>query len=140
MRSAVPTLVRSLASLGANGLTALSILSAWVAYGSGDVSGLQYMFLYFGVFFAVAALAATATLVMVKIVPSGNLLPPPFAVLLNLLPQITGVGYNGSVIDQPGRIAAVVLMVLQVLMTAYALWWFWRRAAEPSAAAGGTPK
>jgi hypothetical protein len=118
-----------LAGLALGGLSGLGIGCAWVAYASGDASGLQYMFLYFGLYLAIAAVVGTAVLCGKHALPAVCLLPPVLAVLLNGVPQLSGVGYNGSLIDAPGRAAAVVLLVLQLSTTLYGVWWYRRSRA-----------
>lgn len=131
------TLGLLLTGLTINTLTALGMASSWLAYSSGDGSGLQYMFLYLGVMIAGVAGAATILLWITRILPALNLLTPALAIGLGLVPQIFGTGYNGSVIDRPGQIAGTGLLVLQAAMTAYSAWWLWRR--ENVAAVEGGP-
>jgi hypothetical protein len=126
MDSEQRTLGWFLAGLALVGLSGLSIACAWLAYSSGDVSGLQYMFLYFGMYLAVAAAVGTAVLCAKRVLPAVSLLPPVLAVLLNAVPQISGLGYNSSLIDAPGRAAAVVLLVLQLSTALYEVWWYRR--------------
>lgn len=137
MASKTYTLGLVLTGLVVNALTALGTCSSYLAYASGDGSGLQYMFLYFGAGIAAIAGVCTAVLWATRILPAVNLLTPVLAIILGVVPEITGIGYNGSVIDRPGRIAGMILLVLHACVSAYAAWWVWRRADEPDAAAGG---
>ena len=96
-------------------LVVLSALASLTAYTSGDPSGLQYMFLD-----PAAGLALVAVLVgglLAVLSPRrplvwANLALAVAALLLALLPQATGLGYNGAALDKPGGAVAVGLLLL----------------------------
>ena len=99
----------------ANAFTALGSAAAYVAYASGDSSGLQYMALLPAFFFSVSGAIAFAIILLVK----GRRVRPYLgvaaaAMVVALLPEITGMGYNSEVIDGPGAVAAVLLLCLQI--------------------------
>lgn len=114
--------------LGANLMTALGTAAVRMAYASGDVSGIQYVFLWMG---AMAAGIGVVLLMLCRRDPRvprlalAPLVPAAGAVILAFLPQLTGLGYDGSRLDYPGtRIATGVLALhapLAVLSLAAAL-------------------
>ena len=132
MHSRSRTLALVFAGLMANAFSALGAALSWMAYASGDASGLQYMFLYMGAIVAAAAGAFIFAVCATRLLLWISLLAPALAVVLGTVPQITGIGYNGSIIDRPGQIAGVALLVLHAAVAAYGAWWLWRaRAAAP---------
>jgi hypothetical protein len=129
MHSRSRTLALVFAGLMANAFSAVGTALSWAAYASGDASGLQYMFLYMGAIVAVAAGAFILVFCLSRLLPWISLLAPALAVVLGIAPEITGIGYNGSVIDRPGQVAAVVLLVLHAAVAGYGAWWLWRARA-----------
>jgi hypothetical protein len=107
----------ALLSLG-DVLLADSAIASLAAYCSHDGSGLQYVMLTWGIwcaaisacFLAVFALRVRACLACL------NLALPFVALLVATLPQVTGLGYDGSMIDLPGTILASVTLALTVLV------------------------
>src|SRR5437867_4034086 len=88
-----------------NALVALSALPSLCAYTSGDPSGLQYIFLEPAAGLAIMAVLAGGLLPVVsprRPLAWATLALAVTALLVALLPQVTGLGYNGTSLDGPG--------------------------------------
>lgn len=103
--------------LVANLLIALGGLLCHAAYASGDPSGLQYMFLLLALY--VIAPAAVLLTICGLATPALRraLLPLVSAAgvfVAATLPQLTGLGYNGSRLDGPGAVLAACVLALHL--------------------------
>lgn len=76
--------------LGVNALMALGTFCCWVAYASGDPSGIQYMFLCIGAYIAAAAGAGVLALRLLRVVPTANLVMPALTLVVCFLPHFAG--------------------------------------------------
>lgn len=102
--------------LGANLLIAVGAAGCWMAYASGDESGIQYIFLPLGAMAAGFGLVALMLSRLEPRVPRLALAPLASAAgvgLLALLPQLTRLGYDGN-LDGLGALLGLVLLVLHV--------------------------
>ncbi len=103
----------------ANVIAGFGTFLCWAAYASGDPSGLQYMFLWIG-----GAFAALGAILLLFVraeypVPLANFATLGATLLLAILPQITGAGYNGSVLDRPGTTLSLIVLGAHALITVY---------------------
>jgi hypothetical protein len=114
-------------------LSAFSALASLGAYTSGDASGLQYILLTPAAIAAgLASVFAAGLLAELRFRtwPGwGNFLVPMAALLVALLPQVTGLGYDGSALDRPGSAVAGALLPLTVVVAVAMI-----RRLTPSAA------
>lgn len=110
--------------LGANLMTALGTAAIRMAYASGDVSGIQYIFLWMG---AMAAGIGVVLLMLSRRDPRvprlalAPLVPAAGAVILAFLPQLTGLGYDGSRLDGPGTLLATGVLALHAPLAVLSL-------------------
>lgn len=106
--------------LGANLLIGVGAVGCWGAYTSGDLSGIQYIFLPLGTLVAGFGLVLLGLSRLEPRVPRLALAPLGSAAgvgLLALLPLLTRLGYDGSRIDGPGALMAFALLVIHVPVT-----------------------
>jgi hypothetical protein len=112
--------VRLMLAVGGNVLVALSALASLGAYTSGDASGLQYLLLVPAAGLAGAAIAVGCLLGLLSLrCPRAWTNPALAAValLVAMLPQATGLGYTGAVLDLPGAVLAAALLPLAAILT-----------------------
>jgi hypothetical protein len=103
-----------------NILSAVIALASLEAYTSGDASGLQYILLTpAAVTAGLASVFATGLLAELRFrtwLGWGNFLMPTALLLVALLPQVTGLGYDGSALDRPDSAVAGAILPLTVVV------------------------
>jgi hypothetical protein len=112
--------VRLVLAVGGNVFVALSALFSLGAYMSSDPSGLQYLFLVPAVGLAGLALGLGLLLALLSLCRPPVWINPAlaaFGVLVAMLPQISGLGYNGAILDLPGAVLAAALLPLATITT-----------------------
>src|SRR5262245_57248501 len=102
--------------IGANYPLAASALFNLGAYFSHDTSGIQYIMLDWSVWSAVLSGVLLGALRLWAYLHWVKLLLPVACFLVSALPQVTGLGYNGPVLDQPGALLAAALLVVEVVV------------------------
>jgi hypothetical protein len=114
--------------IAAHAFVALGALLVLIAYSSRDTSGIQYIFLWLAAMPAgIGLLIYVAGAGMVRL-PWLGILFPAAVLVLAFLPQLSGAGYNGTLLDTLGSAAAFLLLAAQLIAV-------WRSVQESRRAA-----
>jgi hypothetical protein len=112
--------VRLILTVGGNIFVGLSALFSLGAYTSGDPSGLQYLFLVPAAGLAGIAIALGCLLGLLSLLCAlawTNAALAAAALFVAMLPDATGIGYNGAVLDLSGAVLAAALLPLAAILT-----------------------
>jgi hypothetical protein len=112
--------VRLILTAGGNVFVALSALFSLGAYTSGEPSGLQYVLLVPAAGLTGIAIAVGFLLGLLSLrrpVAWTNSALAATALFVAMLPQGSGFGYNGAVLDLSGAVLAAALLPLAAILT-----------------------